>query len=271
MIGGAPLRVSERLLLLLLRKNLSSKAAYRLQPDELELLQEIRESLGVDAFFHYLGVAKQQRKDLKVLPRETRIAFNAIICLGLVGTGTNNARVAQMLRDLFVYYPTNDIMLFAIRYSLGLVYAGKGTVRINVTHSRGRVVSPSRLACIMALALFLAPASRAVLHREGTFLLYLVAGALRPRTVHCIDSAGHPVATSVRVGTFVDTVGLAGQAPSRLTGFQTHDTPVVATVGGSGGEGVEFATDRYISPTAILEDITVVKTNDWAEAEAALD
>ena len=35
---------------------------------------------------------------------DTEIAFRAIICLGLVGAGTNNSRLADILRKLASYY-----------------------------------------------------------------------------------------------------------------------------------------------------------------------
>jgi hypothetical protein len=43
------------------------------------------------------------------------VALNAIFAMGLVGAGTNNARLAQMLRMLAVYYATEPDCLFVIR------------------------------------------------------------------------------------------------------------------------------------------------------------
>ena len=43
------------------------------------------------------------------------VALNAILAMGLVGAGTNNARLAQMLRMLAVYYATEPDCLFVIR------------------------------------------------------------------------------------------------------------------------------------------------------------
>ena len=53
-----------------------------------------------------------------------------------------------------------------------------------------------------------------------------------------------PVQTQVRVGNAVDTVGAAGK-PKKITGFQTHDTPVL--IGQS--ERAELATEEYLSET----------------------
>jgi hypothetical protein len=49
------------------------------------------------------------------------------------------------------------------------------------------------------------------------------------------------VAAPVRVGTAVDTVAQAGR-PKTVTGFQTHTTPVLLSV----GERAELGTEKYI-------------------------
>jgi 26S proteasome regulatory subunit N1 len=43
------------------------------------------------------------------------VAINAIIAMGLVGAGTNNARLAQMLRQLAVYYYKEPDCFFMVR------------------------------------------------------------------------------------------------------------------------------------------------------------
>lgn len=53
------------------------------------------------------------------------VALNAILALGLVGAGTNNARLATMLRQLAAYYAKNPSHLFLVRISQGLVHLGK--------------------------------------------------------------------------------------------------------------------------------------------------
>jgi len=56
------------------------------------------------------------------------VALNAILGLGLVGAGTNNARLATMLRQLAAYYAKNPSHLFLVRISQGLVHLGKVNV-----------------------------------------------------------------------------------------------------------------------------------------------
>jgi 26S proteasome regulatory subunit N1 len=46
---------------------------------------------------------------------DTHVALNAIFAMGLVGAGTNNARLAQMLRQLASYYYKDPKCLFTVR------------------------------------------------------------------------------------------------------------------------------------------------------------
>ena len=46
---------------------------------------------------------------------DLEVAQNAIIAMGLVGAGTNNARLAQMLRQLAVYYYKEPDCFFIVR------------------------------------------------------------------------------------------------------------------------------------------------------------
>lgn len=55
----------------------------------------------------------------------------------------------------------------------------------------------------------------------------------------CVSRAYRACAVKVRVGHGVDTVGMAGK-PKRITGFQTHTTPVLLAA----GERAELATDE---------------------------
>jgi len=47
--------------------------------------------------------------------QDLEVALNAIFAMGLIGAGTNNARLAQMLRMLAIYYATEADCLFVVR------------------------------------------------------------------------------------------------------------------------------------------------------------
>jgi len=46
---------------------------------------------------------------------DEELAFRAIFALGLIGAGTNNSRVANILRGLALYYAKDKDHLFMVR------------------------------------------------------------------------------------------------------------------------------------------------------------
>jgi len=75
------------------------------------------------------------------------------------------------------------------------------------------------------------------------------------------DMSWRPV--TVRVGQAVETVGQAGK-PKRITGFQTHTTPVLLGV----TDRAELGTEEVLSVSSVLEGIVIVKDNpDYEEEE----
>ena len=62
----------------------------------------------------------------------------------------------------------------------------------------------------------------------------------------------------------VDTVGAAGK-PKQITGFQTHDTPVLL----GHGERAELATEEYLAETPIMENFVILRKNPEYEASEA--
>lgn len=66
---------------------------------------------------------------------------------GMVGAGTNNARLAGLLRSLGSYYYKEPTMLFLVRIAQGLVHMGKGLLTLNPYHTDNQLASghPSQL------------------------------------------------------------------------------------------------------------------------------
>lgn len=171
------------------------------------------------------------------------VALNAIFAMGLVGAGTNNARLAQRLRQLASYYAKEPDCLFAVRVAQGLVHMGKGTIGIDPYHTDRQLFSFSAIAGLLATLLAFTDARGFVLDRTHWMLFWLSA-AMRPRFLITLDESLEPLPVSVRVGKAVDTVAQAGK-PRTISGFQTHNTPVRL---GSRERGV-LATEEYLSYT----------------------
>ncbi|KAI9297710.1 26S proteasome regulatory complex, non-ATPase subcomplex, Rpn1 subunit [Neoconidiobolus thromboides FSU 785] len=183
------------------------------------------------------------------------VALNAIFAMGLVGAGTNNARIAQMLRQLAVYYAKENNCLFMVRIAQGLVYMGKGTMSLHPFHTDRNILSSNALTGLLACLLAFTDSKNLILDQAKHFLYYLVT-AMYPRFLITVDEEGEHIETTVRVGQAVDTVGQAGN-PKTITGFQTHETPVLLSY----GERAELATDEYIPVKSILEGVVILKKN----------
>lgn len=81
------------------------------------------------------------------------VALNSIFAMGVVGAGTNNARLAQMLRQLATYYHKEPDCLFMVRIAQGLVHMGKGTITINPFFSDRGIMSKPAVAGLLTVLL----------------------------------------------------------------------------------------------------------------------
>lgn len=81
---------------------------------------------------------------------DAEVAHNSIFAMGLVGAGTNNARLAAMLRQLAQYHAKDPNNLFMVRIAQGLTHLGKGTLTLSPHHSDRQLMSPVALAGLMA-------------------------------------------------------------------------------------------------------------------------
>lgn len=66
---------------------------------------------------------------------DLEVAINAILAMGLIGAGSNNARLGQMLRQLASYYYKEPGCLFTVRISQGLLHLGKGLLGLSPLHT----------------------------------------------------------------------------------------------------------------------------------------
>lgn len=187
---------------------------------------------------------------------DANVAAAAVFSMGLVAAATNNSRVAGLLRQLAEFYADDTGMMFVVRLAQGLVHLGKGMMTLSPYYSDGTLldsVSAAGLLTVLVLCLGEDGIKQTIQGRYH-YLLFVLALAMRPRFLLALDAdSGEPVPVPVRVGQAVDTVGQAGQ-PKTITGFQTHDTPVLL----SAGERAEFATDEWRTDAAVLEGAVYV-------------
>jgi 26S proteasome regulatory subunit N1 len=55
---------------------------------------------------------------------------NAIISLGLIGAGTNNSRLSDLLRNEFSYYKKESNQYFLFKLAQGFLHLGKGMLTL---------------------------------------------------------------------------------------------------------------------------------------------
>jgi 26S proteasome regulatory subunit N1 len=184
---------------------------------------------------------------------DNEVAINAIFAMGLLGAGTNNARLAQLLRQLASYYHRDQESLFMVRIAQGLLHMGKGTLSINPFHTDRQVLSRVAAGGLLTVLIAMIDAKQFVADKHHYLLYYLVT-AMHPRFLVTLDEDLKPLTVNVRVGQAVDVVGQAGR-PKTITGWQTQSTPVLLAY----GERAELEDEQYISLSSTLEGLVILR------------
>lgn len=184
---------------------------------------------------------------------DNEVAVNAIFAMGLLGAGTNNARLAQLLRQLASYYHRDQNTLFMVRIAQGLVHMGKGTMSLNPFHTDRQILSRVATAGLLTVLMALIDAQQFILEKDH-YLLYFLVTAMHPRFLVTLDEELKPLQVNVRVGQAVDVVGQAGR-PKTITGWQTQSTPVVLAY----GERAELEDEKYLSLASNLEGLIILR------------
>lgn len=183
-------------------------------------------------------------------------ATNAILAMGVVSAGSNNARVATKLHSLSSYYQKQmyaDI-LFAVRLAQGMCAMGKGHVTLSCLQNDGTSVNATALMGVLGFLYSALDLPKTLLDKYH-YMFYALTPAISPRMVMAVDEDMEPVeGVQVRVGLPVDTVALPGN-PKSITGFQTQKTPVLL----SATDKVESADTTYVPIATTIEGIFVVK------------
>jgi 26S proteasome regulatory subunit N1 len=216
-----------------------------------------------------LAVLNISNPDFTIIDQLSRLSHdpdpdmsqNAIIALGVVSAGTNNSRVAGLLRQLSEFYSKEASHVFCVRIAQGLLHMGKGLMTINPFHSDKLLMNGPALAGVLVLLHSCLDLKNTLLDKSH-YLLYYLTCAMNPRMLITVDEdiAWRPV--TVRVGQAIETVGQAGK-PKKITGFQTHTTPVLLAT----QERAELGTDEVLSVSTVLEGIVILKDNPDYEAE----
>lgn len=179
------------------------------------------------------------------------VVVSSIAALGIVSAGTNNSRVASSLEQMHSFYAKSNSTISILRLSQGLLHLGKGTLMLSPIISGS--LCPKSFTGLIGFALCFMEKNFRVLEKYF-FLSLLLAQSIKTKYLISVNDNNQIVKRSVRVGTPVDVSGVAGR-PKRITGAQTHDTPVLLQM----GEAAEFMNDPSEVFTTTIKDIVIVR------------
>jgi len=194
--------------------------------------------------------------------QDDQVSQNAIMALGIISAGTNNSRVAGLLRGLGEFYAKEAGQMFCVRIAQGLLHMGKGLITLAPYHSDKLLMSGPAVGGILTV-LFSCLDMKNTLLDKAHHLLFYLTGAMNPRMLVTVNSDLEMKPVTVRVGTAVETVAQPGK-PRGITGFQTHSSPVLLHT----NERAELGTEEFkvVAGGGPLEGIVIVEENpDWKE------
>lgn len=140
---------------------------------------------------------------------DAETAYNAILAMGLVGAGTNQARIAGMLRTLAHYYHKDANALFMVRLAQGILHTGKGSITLSPFHTERSLMSPVAVSGLLSFLFSCLNVKNTIL-KSSHYMLFHLALPMYPRILCTYDEDLNPVSVPVRVGQAVDVVGQAG-------------------------------------------------------------
>lgn len=196
---------------------------------------------------------------------DAEISQNAIMAMGIVSAGTNNSRVAGLLRQLSEFYSKEAGHVFCVRMAQGMLHMGKGLLTISPFHSDKMLMNGPALGGMLVLINSCLDLKSTLLDKSH-YLLYYLTCAMNPRMLITVDEDINWKPVTARVGQAVETVGQAGK-PKRITGFQTHTTPVLLQA----AERAELGTEEFLSVASVLEGLVILKENPDYEPEETDD
>ncbi|KZV85180.1 26S proteasome regulatory complex, non-ATPase subcomplex, Rpn1 subunit [Exidia glandulosa HHB12029] len=172
---------------------------------------------------------------------DMNVALNAIFAMGIVGAGSNNTRLAQMLLQLAGYYHKVADCLFMVRIAQGLLHMGKGTIGVNPFFGDRQCMSRPAVAGLLAAVVAFTDPKQFVLEKAH-WMLYFLA---------------------------IDVVGQAGK-PRTISGFQTHSTHLTPARLGT-TERAELATEEFVPYASVLEGLVILAKKTAYESKDKME
>lgn len=124
-----------------------------------------------------MSVSNPQLNVLETLSKyshdsDSETARNAIFAMGLVGAGSNNARLVTMLRQLASFHYRDQNCLMMVRIAQGLTHLGKGTMTLSAFHSDRQIMSLTSVAAVFGTCFSLLLNSNCMFEFYFTFFYF---------------------------------------------------------------------------------------------------
>lgn len=101
-----------------------------------------------------------------------QVASAAIFGMGIMGAGTNHAKIAGLLRQLAAYYSKDANVLFVVRIAQGLLYLGKGLMTLSPVHSDRLLVNNVGMGSLLTVMTVMLNADSLFFTHNMHWLLY---------------------------------------------------------------------------------------------------
>jgi len=178
--------------------------------------------------------------------------INSILALGIVGAGTNNTRIGNLLEGQYFFNSKNTRVSSMLKVAQGLLYLGKGTLTLSpLFYDKTILNKKSFIGMVGLLSLFISEPSPVL--GKHQFLFYLLEQCINNKFVMTLNSELDQEIITVRVGRPIMTVGMAGK-PKGITAVVTHDSPVIVQ---SDEKGAIYEEEGW-KYKGFVEDVVII-------------
>lgn len=136
---------------------------------------------------------------------DDQVCYGAILSLGIIGGGTNNSKIAGLLRQLTVYYSKDEKKLFLVRIAQGLLHMAKGLATIGSLHSDFFLTNPVTLCSVLGV-IYASLSMESTIFGHLPHILYFLAPGIVPRMLMFLDESTENKPINVRVGQAVYSI-----------------------------------------------------------------
>lgn len=186
---------------------------------------------------------------------EPKVILNSIIALGIVGAGSNNTRIAEILEQQYAYNTKCLKASPALKISQGLLHLGKGTMTLSPFVFNKSVLVPKNFIGLLASLFTLIDPDHSPMLSKYMYLNYFFVQASSLKQVVVVDEEMNYTKTQLRIGEPVNNVGVVGR-PRKIASVQTHNSPIILQE----NEMVELCDDSSVVPlTSYVEDVVIVR------------